>query len=548
MKAIKVPVVISYDKKGTKQAIGGIQSLEKSFKKMGLARKLTLIGIGTAVGKFTKDSVRMALADDKANKMLTKTLKNLGLGYAALPLTDFVDKLQRATGVSEDQLRPALNKLLLATNSVTQSQKLLNLALDISATTGKSVEVTASALSKAYLGNTKALFSLGTGITKAELKSLSFEQQIAKVTSLVGGQAAVAANTYSGAVDKLTVAAKEAQETIGTALVNAIVRLDGLNGITNAATDMQHFASYTSDVITGLSILADKFSALKGSLSWLQYTGLGTAFLKLKEGPDLLAKLARNEAAAKQALNRPREGTARNEIAGLAFNKAQAAAAEKARLKAIADEQKKLLLKKQQAALDKLKAIFDMDLIQLTAAKQGKLSADELVRVNALIAAKTTAKNDDVTALNELEALQKKNADAEIARQNEILATHKRNAAEILAMNKENAKQYSEFVTTFTHSGGLFAGTPLAPKANNAVSNPPSAPAPIQTNVPNIPSMDLIDIMTPRGVAAPVAPNVTVNLQNGINIGTTQEFYESVWRAIENSNTFGNSLNRAGTG
>jgi hypothetical protein len=59
---------------------------------------------------------------------------------------------------------------------------------------------------------------------------------------------------------------------------------------------------------------------------------------------------------------------------------------------------------------------------------------------------------------------------------------------------------------------------------------------------------DLIDSMTPRGAAATIAPNVTVNLQNGINIGTTQEFYESVWRAIENSNTFGNSLNRAGTG
>ena len=333
MKAIKVPVVISYDKRGTKQAISGIGSLEKSFKKMGLARKLTLIGISTAAAKFTKDSIAMALADDKANKMLTKTLKNLSLGYASLPLTDFVDKLQRATGVSEDQLRPALNKLLLATNSVTKSQQLLNLALDISASTGKSVEASSSALSKAYLGNTKALFLLGTGITKAELKTLSFEQQVTKITSLVGGQAATAAATYQGSLDRLSVAANEAKETIGTALVNAIVRLDGIKGISNAATDMQNFATYTADVITGVSILADKFSGLKSSLSWLQYTGLGAAFLKLKEGPDLLAKLARDEAAAKVALNRPREGFARNQMAGTAFEKAQAVAADKARKK-----------------------------------------------------------------------------------------------------------------------------------------------------------------------------------------------------------------------
>ena len=32
--AIKVPVIVSYDNKGTKQAIRGIGSLEKSFKKM----------------------------------------------------------------------------------------------------------------------------------------------------------------------------------------------------------------------------------------------------------------------------------------------------------------------------------------------------------------------------------------------------------------------------------------------------------------------------------------------------------------------------------
>ena len=60
---------------------------------------------------------------------------------------------------------------------------------------------------------------------------------------------------------------------------------------------------------------------------------------------------------------------------------------------------------------------------------------------------------------------------------------------------------------------------------------------------------DLIDAMTPRSAAAAsAAPNVTVNLQGGINIGSQYEFYESVWRAIENSNTYGNSLNRAGTG
>ena len=557
--AIRVPIAVTYNSRGTKQAISGFNSLEKSFKKMSIARKLTLVGLGTAAAKFTKDSIAMALADDKAQKMLTKTLKNLGLGYAALPLTDFVDKMQRATGVSEDHLRPALQKLLLATNSVTKSQQLLTLALDISATTGKSVEASSAALSKAYLGNTKALFSLGTGITKAELKTLSFEQQVAKITSLVGGSATTAAATYKGSLDKLNVAASEAKETIGTALVNAIVRLDGIKSITNAATDMENFAEYTADVITGVSILADKFTGLRDSLSWLQYTGLGTAFLKLKEGPDLLAKLARDEAAAKLALNRPREGFARNQTARTSFNKAQEAAAEKARKKAIADEQKKLLLKKQQAATDKLKAIFDMDLIQLTAAKKFKLTDEELARVNALIAVKTSSKNDDISALNELEALQKKNADAEIARQNEILAAHKRNAAEILAISKENAKQYADFVKTFTYPGGLFAGTPLANSGLNATDAKPTpsmaaalpgfdvgSGAAIFGSPGDQPFMPGDAGYSGTANQSKPAPNVTVNLQGGINIGSTYEFYQSVQAAVQAANTAGNSLYRAG--
>jgi hypothetical protein len=552
--AIKVPVVISYDKKGTKQAISGIGSLEKAFKKMGVARKLTLLGIGAAVTKFTKDAVTMALADDKANKMLTKTLKNLGLGYAALPLTDFVDKLQRATGVSEDQLRPALNKLLLATNSVTESQKLLGLALDISATTGKSVEASASALSKAYLGNTRALFLLGTGISKAELKTLSFEQQIAKVTSLVGGQAATAAGTYAGAVSKLGIAADEAQETIGKALVDSLVRLGAVKTISNAGTQMQQLADNTANAINGISLLISKLNGVKIPEGLKEFLG-GLATSPAIFAAGLLGDVFKNEQARKAALGRPREGFARNQTAQAAFTKAQEAAAAKARAKAIADAKALLALKKQSAAADKLKAIFDLDIIQLTAAKQGKLSAEELARVNALIAIKTATKVDDLTALNALEAAQKANADAEIARQNEILATHKKNAAEILALNKANAAAYADFVKFFTYPGGLFAGTPLAPTANNATNATPTP-----TLAPPMPSFqNIIDsemaIDRPfmpgdpgyTGTAGQVAPSVTVNLQGGINIGSTYEFYQSVQAAVQAANTAGNSLSRAGS-
>ena len=557
--AIKIPVLISYDKKGTKQAITGIGSLEKAFKKMGVARKLTLLGIGAAVTKFTKDSVTMALADDKANKMLTKTLKNLGLGYAALPLTDFVDKLQRATGVSEDKLRPALQKLLLATGDVTKSQNLLNVALDISAATGKSVESSAAALSKAYLGNTKALFSLGTGISKAELKTLSFEQQVARVTALVGGQAATAAGTYAGAVDKLSVAANEAQETIGKALIDSLVRLGAIKTISNAGTQMQQLADNTANAINGVSLLIAKLNVIKIPQGLKEFLG-GLATSPAIFAAGRLGDVFKNEQARKAALARPREGFARNQMAGEAFNKAQSDAAEKARKKALADAKALLALKKQSAAADKLKAIFDMDIIQLTAAKQGKLSAEELARVNALIAIKTATKVDDLTALNALEAAQKANADAEIKRQDDILNAHKKNAAEILALNKDNARAYADFVKSFTYPGGLFAGTPLAPtagQATNAVPTPTmgtalpgfdvGSGAAIFGNPGDQPFMPGDAGYTGTAGQVAATPNVTVNLQGGINIGSTYEFYQSVQAAVQAANTAGNSLSRAGS-
>ena len=541
--AIRIPVVISYNAKGTKEAVRGLGTIEKSFKKMGLTRKLTLAAMTASIGAFAKQSVAAAMADEKAQKILSNTLKNLGLAYAALPLDAFIDNLQRASGVSEDLLRPAMQKLLLATGDVGKSQRLLNLALDLTAQTGKDVTVTAGALSKAYLGNTKSLFALGAGITKADLKTMSFEQQVAKLTNLVGGQAQVAVETYAGKMAVLQVSASEAKETIGYGLINALTMFGKDQSVEDAADAMETLAANTSFFVTGIADATAKFksSALFKILAGVVKIGTTPLVPGAKKGGALAGMADRGRGVVAAGI------TATNRQSPVEAERLAAQAAERARLKAIKDEKALLLLKKQKAAVDKLKAMFDMDIIQLTAAKQRTLSAEDLARVNALIAIKTTTKKDDVTALEELEVLQRKNADAEVARANEILAVKKKNAAEILASEKDNAKAYATFVSTFTYPGGLFGGTNLAPQGNNAVSNPPP---PMQTNVPNIPSSDLIDSMASRsaGSSSNQAPNVTVNMQGGINFGTTNDFYESVWRAIENSNTYGNSLNRAGTG
>lgn len=550
--AIKVPVIISYNDKGAKQATKSVSKLGKSFKSLGLSSKLGYAAAGAAATAFAKKSLGAAMADEKAQATLARTLKNVGESFATASVNKYIDGLQRATGVSEDQLRPAFSKLVTATQSAAKAQDLLALSLDVSAGTGKSAETVSSALSKAYLGQNTALGKLGVGISKADLASMSFEEITAKLGTLFAGQASTSAATFSGQMSILGVAAGEASETIGVALIDSITKLGGQKGAQNLAVQMQTLADNTSNVIAGITVVLDYFKKLESAMpSWLKTTiGFLERFSPLgqaKEALKILGELGAKEKALEQ--QRKNNNSDRGNVAR------GAVIADTAAKKLLATNKKITGEKKKQSATDKLKAIFDMDLIQLEAAKKGKLSAEELARVNALIALKTTGTADDLKAVKALEEAQSAAADAEIQRQDKIAAAHKKNAAEILADNKAKAKEYADFVNSFTYPGGLFAGTPLAPKAPTAT--PGAIPegdrfdVSMNTNFNTNSSLntpDLIDAMTPRGAAATVAPSVTVNLQGGINIGSQYEFYESVWRAIENSNTYGNSLNRAGTG
>lgn len=568
--AIKVPVLISFDAKGSKQAIKGIQGIEKAFKKTNIARRLTFAALGASLAVFTKKTIAATLADDKAQKTLNQTLKNLGLSFAALPVNDYIDKLQRATGVSEELLRPAMQKLVRATGDVAKAQNLLNLSLDISASTGKSVEATSAALAKAYLGQTQALGRLGIGLTKTELSTLDMEQITKKLTGLFAGQASIAANSYSGVLGRLNVAAQEASETIGYALIKSLVRLGDDKGIDSTADGMQKFADNTANAILGVSRLIDGLNTVPvaGSIFDIIKNPLGKIGTIGGINPNqsvfgMLGQFEANARAKEVSIGRPREGFARNQMAQAAFTKAQDAAAEKARKKALADQKKLLALKKQSAAADKLKAIFDMDIIQLTAAKQGKLSAEELARVNALIAIKTATKVDDLTALNALEAAQKANADAEIARQNEILATHKKNAAEILAISKAAAVSYANFVQPLLSSlgqirqGATPGGLPGAGVAStaNPISNAYTgytapmgsifSPGGLGLGDLSYLNFDLAGLGAANAQQA-AALNVTVNMQGGINIGSQYEFEQTVTAAVQAANTAGNGLTRAG--
>jgi hypothetical protein len=131
-------------------------------------------------------------------------------------------KTSLATGVADDKLRPAMQRLAVSTKSTEEAQKLLTLALDISAASGKDLETVANALGRAQDGNVTSLGRLGLGLSKAELSTLSFTEVQQKLADLYGGAAATNAETFQGKIDRLKVGFDEAKESLGVALLPAV--------------------------------------------------------------------------------------------------------------------------------------------------------------------------------------------------------------------------------------------------------------------------------------------------------------------------------------
>ncbi len=212
---------------GSKEVEGFGGKLEKFGKVAAAAFAAAAAAAAAYAVKLAVDGVKAAIEDEAAQLRLANALKNVtGATEAQISaVEEQILKTSLATGVADDQLRPALQRLAVATGSVTESQDLLNLALDISAATGKSVEAVSNALGKAYEGNTGSLTRLGVGLSAAEIKTLGLEGTVKQLADTFGGAATVQANTFEGQIARLKVGFDEAKESVGAALLPTLQRL-----------------------------------------------------------------------------------------------------------------------------------------------------------------------------------------------------------------------------------------------------------------------------------------------------------------------------------
>ena len=239
-------------KKGTADAdkeIGGFADKVGEFgKKAAAAFAIAAAAAAAYAVKLAVDGVKAAIQDEQAQLKLANALEAAtGATNAQIKaVEDQILKTSLATGVADDKLRPALQRLATATGDTEKAQKLLNLALDISAATGKPLETVSNALGKAYEGNTTALVKLNAGISTADANTLGYTGAVQKLTDLYGGAAAANADTFQGRIDRVKVAFDETKETIGSALLPILEKLLGF--ITN--TILPIFQKF-SDALSG---------------------------------------------------------------------------------------------------------------------------------------------------------------------------------------------------------------------------------------------------------------------------------------------------------
>lgn len=380
-------------KKALKDANKQINVLEQSAKKLGATLGVSLST--AAVVAFGKASVKAFAEDQKAASRLAKVIDNLGLSFANPQIAAYIEDLSRATGVVDDELRPAFQALITTTGSLTNSQKLLAQAVDISAGSGENLSTVANDLAQAYVGNTRGLRKYNLGLTQAELKAASFADIQERLTKLFSGSNAKYLTTYSGKMQLLTTAAGEAQEIIGGALVDSLVALGDDTSVEDLATSMNDLATYTGNVIRGLGNLAKKFDSLPkvgGANILAQLLTVGQAG-KIKAVLDLLEKSGgTKQSTGFSFFGSPMETTQKTRDAA-AVAKAEKLARDNA--KRIADALKKSTAElKKQSLAKKQSALFDMEQIQIIAALKGNISKEERLRLELQLALITGNTNE----------------------------------------------------------------------------------------------------------------------------------------------------------
>ena len=231
--AISIPIISSLDTKGFDKAAKEFASLDGAGAKTGYALNKALLPAVAIVGGLAAGlgfAAKAASEDQKAQELLAQQLRTSAMATDDVIASNekFISGMSRAFAVADDDLRPAMASLVRSTGSVEVAQGLMTTALDIAAATGKDLETVTLALGKAANGQTAALTKLDPSLKGVIDSSSSLDDITNALATSFGGAATVAANSFEGQMKGMTIALDETKESIGAALLPALVGLLGI--------------------------------------------------------------------------------------------------------------------------------------------------------------------------------------------------------------------------------------------------------------------------------------------------------------------------------
>jgi hypothetical protein len=411
-KGVRVRIASEFVGKGFKDANKATSALDKSVKRLG--KSLAAVFGAQQLLKFAKNASMAFIEDEKAANRLALAVKNLGLEFENPRIERYISDLSRMSGITDDQLRPAMQRLLQTTGSVAKAQELLTQATDIAAGSGVDYETVVNDLSLAYVGQTRGLRKYSLGLSQAELKTMKFADVQERLNKQFSGASAEFLTTYAGKLQLITTAAGEASEKIGGALVDSLVSVFAAGDTTQFVNQIDTLATKIADTVSAVVFGFRKLYVLTSDRAILASFNPFDDYEK-----NALAAIDAAEKAAKLRRNAPSMGYQGSQPIGiyetsaqLAARKAAEAAAAK-RAKELAALQKKTLdTNKKSLALQRASKTLNLEAIGIEAALKGQIS--ETDRLSLLLQKALLEGNANLaTSLSD-------QLDAAVKRQNEL--------------------------------------------------------------------------------------------------------------------------------
>jgi len=396
---VVINFLTKFDKKGLQKATKELKGFDKFIASSKFASKAALVtaGIAAAVAleKLARSSVQAALEQEKLDKSIEQSLTSINELGSLGSVKTFITDLQTATNITENELTPALNGLIISTGDLTKAQSLLGTAIDTSKGSGIDLLTVSDALAKANRGNFKALGQLGLGFDAVTAKEMGLADITDYLTLKFGGAAARATDTFGSKIDDLKISAGEAQENLGQGFITAAEIIIGSSNATDVfGAKLEQLGLNGGYIVIAL---ADSINKIQDALGGLAKKIDSNPILRnifnfqnIPILPGLIAGLGLLAEEGKKIADNAEKAVVQTEEQKAAAEKLAALQAKFDKFAAAAlDKQKKLTKEKAaQAALDKKKAelesMFDMDRINLQAALSRKLNAEDELRVKIL--------------------------------------------------------------------------------------------------------------------------------------------------------------------